>query len=88
MVHVTHHLLSGIETDDLIYLDPIDWSDEALMAEQERCQEVLDLHSPPDGLAPEDDPSGVIEDEYLTRVGHIEWMRSERRRYAGRRTQS
>lgn len=63
--------LSEIDTDDLIYEEVTQWSSEEYMAEQERCQEVLDLHRG----APEDDPSGVIEDEYLTRVNHIEEMR-------------
>lgn len=51
MVHViewTHNYgcpqdLADIETDDLLYVDVRSVTSEALMAEQERCQEMVDL---------------------------------------------
>lgn len=63
--------LSEIATEQLIYEDVTQWSVEEFMAEQERCQEVIDLHAED----PDDDPGGVINEEYTNRVNHIEEMR-------------
>ena len=65
--------LSEIATEQLIYEDVTQWSSEEYMAEQERCQEMLDLHEF-DAHDPMD-PSAIVHDEYIDRVNHIEEMR-------------
>jgi hypothetical protein len=58
--------LDEIDTDDLIHVDATTYTVEAYMAEQERCQEVIDLHV----MA-----GGIDLDTWYDRVGHIEGMR-------------
>lgn len=63
---MTRAPLDEIDTDDLIYVDAREYTGEELMAEQERCQEVIDLHV----MA-----GGIDLDTWYDRVGHIEEMR-------------
>lgn len=73
--------LDEIETDGLIYVDVRMYSPEEFMAEQERCQEMIELHRVDDiDNDDEIDPGDVIADEYLDRVNHIEEMRGLWRR--------
>lgn len=64
--------LDEIENDDLICVVVESLTDEALMHEQERCQEVIDLNV----------TTGVDLAYWFDRVNHIEQMRSLRRQNA------
>lgn len=64
--------LDEIENDDLIYVVVESVTVDALMAEQERCQEVIDLHV----MA-----GGIDLTYWYDRVNHIEQIRSLQRAY-------
>ncbi len=64
--------LDEVTNEELLYLDVEAFSTEALMAEQERCQEVIDLNS----MA-----GGIDLTYWFDRVNHIEQIRSLRRAY-------
>ncbi len=64
--------IDEIENDELIYLDVDVFDNEALLAEQERCQEVIDQHV----MA-----GGIDLTYWYDRVNHIEQIRSLQRVY-------
>jgi hypothetical protein len=64
--------IEEIENDELIYLDVDVFDNNTLLAEQERCQEVIDQHV----MA-----GGIDLTYWYDRVNHIEQIRSLQRVY-------
>lgn len=67
--HITMASLDEIDNDNLIYIDVRNYDDDAYMAEQERCNEVIEMNA----------TTGVDISYWIDRATIIEDMRRQRR---------